>query len=93
MMKSVISSDKHVLNQRERDALHHGPDFRCCETFPECCEIFPVCCEDFPVYSETFPTSSSKLELHFRVILSCAKFFRISSEFPAPFLYNLGMKS
>ena len=27
MMKSVISSDKHMLNQRERDALHHGPDF------------------------------------------------------------------
>ena len=25
MMKSVISSDKHMLNQRERDALHHGP--------------------------------------------------------------------
>ena len=32
MMKSVISSDKHVLNQRERDALHHGPD-TICENF------------------------------------------------------------
>ena len=27
MMKSVISSDKHMLNQRERDGLHRGPDF------------------------------------------------------------------
>ena len=33
MMKSVISSDKHMLNQRERDALHHGPDFIKVDTF------------------------------------------------------------
>ena len=26
-MKSVISSDRHMKNQRERDALHQEPDF------------------------------------------------------------------
>ena len=41
-MKSVISSDKHVLNQRERDALHHGPDFTVYHTVYEMRHLLQV---------------------------------------------------